>query len=168
MFAVVDGKITEVTVSYGFRGGYLENEDLYGIALSFDTMGRNTDGFGHTYKQYYFYWDENSQSFKEYGAIEITQDQFLKCKGAKEILDEAKNKGYVINDILYRGNGIININYVIDDYDLDNINLMLESDGSLTVLHDGYSGIDGNNGFGGNYELAACPEIAIYPYKFPL
>ena len=140
----------------------------YGATVSFSAYDNSVDGVGHTHKEYYFYWDEESLSFKEYGAIEITQEEFLKCEGAKELLHEINSKGYIIDNILYRGNNIININYIIDNTELDNINLKLEEDGSLDILHDGYTGLDGNNGFGGSYLSAVCPEIAEYPGEFPL
>ena len=168
LFTVIDGEIQEVSINNGEIDGCLKSIRPYGATVSFSAYDNSVDGVGHTHKEYYFYWDEESLSFKEYGAIEITQEEFLKCEGAKELLHEINSKGYIIDNILYRGNNIININYIIDNTELDNINLKLEEDGSLDILHDGYTGLDGNNGFGGSYLSAVCPEIAEYPGEFPL
>ena len=168
LYTVIDGKIEDVSISDGYMTGCLEIVRPYGAGVSFSAYDNFIDGAGHTYKQYYFRWDEKSKSFMEYGAIEISQEEFLKCDGAKELLNEIKNKGYEISNILYRSNGIININYVINETECDNINLKLAEDGSLVVLHDGYTGLDGNNGFGGVYMRAVSPDTAVYPEKFPL
>lgn len=82
---------------------------------------------GHTWKQYYMYW--NGKNFVEYGGIKITVGQLKKATGASTVLKEIQKRGWTITDILYRGNNIININcregteYV---YDTENVTLKLK------------------------------------------
>lgn len=64
---------------------------------------------GHTYNKYYYYWD--GANFREYGALEISVDDLLKIEGTKDLLNYIENLGATINEILYRDNKVIQINY---------------------------------------------------------
>ena len=64
---------------------------------------------GHTWNQYYYYW--NGNSFREYGAIEITIDELLQIDGTNEMVEYINNSDATINEIYYRKNNIFQINY---------------------------------------------------------
>lgn len=64
---------------------------------------------GHTWNQYYYYW--SGDSFREYGAIEITIDELLQIDGTNELVEYINNSGATINEIYYRNNNIFQINY---------------------------------------------------------
>lgn len=68
----------------------------------------SSEHMGHSYKPYFFYFD--GWNFVEYGAIPITEEEFLRCGGAEEVLEEIEEEGLTLTNILYRGNGMIHIN----------------------------------------------------------
>lgn len=70
---------------------------------------------GHSYKPYYFFYENGD--FTEYGAIQVTVDEFLACQGAKEVLGEAETDGFQVDGILFRGNGLIHLNLRRDHED---------------------------------------------------
>lgn len=127
---------------------------------------------GHTWKQYWLYWDEASFSFREYGGVAITEEQLSALAGAGPDVDtqlEAiRQAGGQVDSIYLRGNGIVNINYSIrrDESALyRNITLQPDANGTLCPLtYQPYSSdwletLDQ----GGVYAAAAFPEIADYP-----
>ena len=110
---------------------------------------------GHTWKDYWFYWD--GESFREYGGVKITEKQLRNCEGAAAILDAIKAEGESINDIFYRGNGIININhsYTVEPGNVYyyHTTLQLEDAKAMKVETDETGGI---------YRAALIPDIATY------
>ena len=68
-------------------------------------------------RPHYFYFDSKQCCFVEYGGIEITEAQFKKLKNADAVLKTVQNEGGKIKNILYRENGIINLNYITDASD---------------------------------------------------
>lgn len=112
-----------------------------------------TDGTGHTWKQYYYYLD--GLNMKEYGGIYISKEDFMRFQGGDAILADAMKDGFSVTEIIYRANGIININL---------------SDGMwnkfLTVEYDATSVRLTDYCDGGFYLLAATPESAVYPDQF--
>lgn len=62
----------------------------------------------HTYNQYY-YWD--GENFREYGALEIDDEDLLEIEGTEELLNYITSEGATVNEIFYRENKIIQINY---------------------------------------------------------
>ncbi len=119
---------------------------------------------GHTWKPYYFYWNNG---FKEYGAIEITEAELLGCNGAQEILDSIEGSGYKIDNILYRGNGIININYSVSG-SFSNATLRLNGN-AVSLLTTAFEAADSpleKSNYGGSYKPAMIPDIATYPEEF--
>ena len=63
----------------------------------------------HTYNQYYYYWD--GENFREYGALEIDDEDLLEIEGTEELLNFITSEGATVNEIYYRENKIIQINY---------------------------------------------------------
>ena len=120
----------------------------------------------HTWKPYYLYWDGN---FKEYGGIEISVDDLLTCSGAQQYIDMIQNQGFQIDDIYYRANGIININYSAEEDNsirFDNMTL-IRSGNSVTVKQISQdSGDLFSYSYGGIYHPALAEDIATYPDSF--
>ena len=138
----------------------------------------NDDRCGHTWKPYYFFWNDGINNFSEYGGIEITLDQLNQLKDVSNVVNEYKNNGYNIYNILYRANGIININFEkIEEPDIiqqseykyqiminhlyKNITLHIKYD-TKNLLQDEI--IENNSGI---YLSAINPQIAVYP-DFPV
>jgi hypothetical protein len=136
---------------------------------------------GRTAKPYYLYWSNNC--FKEYGGIKITLQQLLRVNGCKQIIDEIKRANYIIGDIYFRGNNIININlkcsnqndnsvtdfcYVTLQYKNNSIAPFLTYDGTNNSTTANFSSHKLNDFLnGGNYSIALFPKIAVYPSKLP-
>ena len=138
---------------------YLQvNEDgtLYVESSAYDADYDGKIWTGHTWKPYYFYMDNG---IKEYGAIEIKLEDFLKFDGAKEVIDKIVNNGNEIINILYRKNNIININY------FKKANERTYSYGNSTIEYNETS-VKIIGGEGGTYKAALLPEVAVYPDKF--
>lgn len=119
---------------------------------------------GHTWKPYYFFWNEGINGFSEYGGIEITLEQLSELKDISNIIKEYENKGYNLLNILYRANGIININFECKDelsYSYQNATLYIKEYNTKYLTEDEI--LERNEGI---YEKAINPEIAVYP-AFP-
>ncbi|MDR0992372.1 MAG: hypothetical protein LBL87_05675 [Ruminococcus sp.] len=99
-FAVKDGDITAVLENGGIVG-YKDRTDLIGAepGLPYWFRGSNENYYG-----YYV-------PFAEYGGIDFPIEDFRKMKGGAAILEEIEEGGGKLINILYRDNGIININY---------------------------------------------------------
>ena len=116
---------------------------------------------GHTWKSYYFYYDRDTKSIKEYGGAEITQKKAEEIAG-KDIVSESVTSEYELGTIYYRENGIININFSKTD---DN--------GAILYYHRNWNNekgcyVDDYNGESdelqsGTYRSELCPVIAEYP-----
>lgn len=125
---------------------------------------------GHTYKPYYLFWDNG---FKEYGAIDISMEEFQRCDGAQEVLSKIADEGWAVTAIMYRKNGIININCA-EEYNFYNVTLKLE--GNRVSIVDANEANDyeyedtevQHSSYGGTYLEARYPEIAVYPDSFPI
>lgn len=136
----------------------------------------NLNGGGtYSHKPYWLYYDEQARDFREYGAVEITTEQFMQFKNSEtaiELIDKGDiyNRDFTIESILYRGNGYIHINYSAspsfgaDLYNFAYINVRYKGDEIIEICkdenlpEDEYSYIQA-----GVYRPAANPEIAIYP-----
>ncbi len=69
---------------------------------------------GHTWKPYYFYYDEASEEFKEYVGQEITESELAEICGF-DLAKEIRDSGYTVDAIYKRDNGIVNVNYSKED-----------------------------------------------------
>lgn len=118
MYYVKNGDVYTFGVS-GI-GMFIEPDyvDDYCISLSdydmiYDyTKGKEDEGMfvGHTWKYYYFYYDENSGEFLEYVGTKITEEELKKACGF-DLAGEIRKEGFEVGDIFRRDNGIINVNY---------------------------------------------------------
>ena len=101
-------------------GGFYKPDfvDDYAISLSCYDMsfdyeeGKEDEGMymGHTWKPYYFYYDEATGRFEEYVGKEISEEELNAACGF-DLAGEIKAAGNQIDGILRRDNGIINVNY---------------------------------------------------------
>lgn len=164
VWGVKDGRPEEQSIS-GF-GGNFNRIDNKNLTLTHSAYDGASDGTGHTWKPYYFYWDEGSLNFKEYGAISISEAQLVKLGNIKATLNTIKQdqKGR-ITEIYYRGNDLIHINYIFsNEYGTWNGNT------TLLCSEEGVKPIDtemGEANNGGIYQAALNPVIATYPDHFP-
>ena len=78
---------------------------------------------GHALNTYYLYWENG---YKEYEGKELSNEDFVKYENGQNILNEINKeierkfpriKSISIENIIYRQNGIININYIINEKD---------------------------------------------------
>ena len=125
------------------------------IQSAFDNMTMGTEFTGsHTHKPYYFYYDNG---FKEYGGTEITVNELKEYEGSEKILNIIEDKNGNVFSVLKRSNGIININYCVENVEQNIIwnyylTVQLQDDNTLQY-HDEGDGV---------YLSALVPEIAVY------
>lgn len=150
VWRVDSGAPVQVDISglNSFRHG--EGNEYYATLDAFDG---SSDGTGHTWKRYYFYY-ENGQLY-EYGGIYISMEELLEFDGAQAIIDAAYNEGREIDNIIYRGNGIININTHKG-----------QSNGNMTLRYDAVGVTRLEEDYGGVYMLASGLREAVYPQQF--
>jgi hypothetical protein len=175
---VKNGKPIELPY-IGMRLSYIGNGQFTTMGEDFDSSFTDGVGAGHTYKRYYLYWTSNG--LKEYGGLKITQQQLLKADGAKEIIKAIIKSGHTIDEIYYRANDIININYHSGNKqngNFDNLTLKYKNDTVTPQLVDTEASsaktenLTESNlsdfSYGGIYKRALYKNIAIYPIKFGL
>lgn len=160
----------------GMQFSYLGGGRFTAVGDTFDSVFTDGLGAGHTYKIYYLYWAGGG--LKEYGGLKITQRQLLKIKGARPILDTITGSGHTVDDIYYRANHIININYHLGDQkngNFDNVTLVYQNNivvpkpaepnsGSLETESFSEKNLQ-DFSYGGSYQAALFPKIAVYPDK---
>lgn len=163
-----NGRVNEkMLTGYLYQDGYtfLMYDTPYDMTIGkADFYAGNYSGMGRTSKEYWYYADANGD-IKEYGGVPITFEMFRKFSGAQQILNMI-TKGQVYN-ILYRANGIININ-IIDECDMfsDNDGFAMSnivvgySDGSVWPIKDEDYGDYIRDGF---YLPAINDSVAVYP-----
>ncbi|MDQ7092208.1 hypothetical protein REC12_01210 [Desulfosporosinus sp. PR] len=163
----------------GMNLSYLGNGQFTTIGDSFDLNFTDGIGAGHTYKHYYLYW--TPEGLKEYGGLKITQQQLLNVKGAQAIIEAITESGHIIDEIYYRANNLINLNYHSGDQNNGDFeNLTLEYRNNTVTPELAYAGSNSSKtesfnesnlsdfSYGGIYQAALFSEIATYPDKFPL
>lgn len=96
------------TMNLSQMGQWFYVDEFGNVCVQHSAYDGASDYTGHSYKPYFFYFD--GYDFVEYGAIPITEEEFLRCKGAEEVLEEIREEGLELTEILYRGNGMIHIN----------------------------------------------------------
>jgi hypothetical protein len=141
-----------------------ENGEMTIIQSAFDNFTMGDDGIpngAHTWKPYYFYYDNG---FCEYGGSEISLEDLLTYENADTYIDEIENLNGEITNILRRENGIININYKVQNpnalYLKWNYYYTLKlSDEIVTHITDNPDKPEWDNGV---YLPALLPEIAVY------
>lgn len=119
------------------------------------------DTIGHTWKSYYFYYDEAADSVREFGGKEITAEAAEKISG-RDLVSECLKEGDEVESIYHRANGLTNINYARTD-----------ENGYVEHLHRTWDSVKGiyiddlnepsDEENAGTYRPALCPDIADYP-----
>lgn len=116
---------------------------------------------GHTWKSYYFYYDKDSKSVKEYGSSEITSEEVKKITGY-DLVNDCLDDGDWLENILYRRNGLIHINYSRPG-DRGCISYYHRTwDTEKECFIDDYAEESDEEQLG-TYRTELCPEIAVYP-----
>ena len=147
----IDGMTFKELEGSGYGEGFQDEDGkMYMTDSQYDA---GVDGMGHTWNLYYFYWEDD---LKEYGGIEISEEQFLEYDGAETILEKILKDGYEITSIYKRQNNIININ-CCDEYYNQNVRVLLKDEcvQSFPI---------GEKGFyeSGIIKPALIPSIATY------
>lgn len=159
-------------------GGYLQYSDKigwYATNRAYDRTISKEDfnngfyyGIGRSWKNYWYYYDEETAEFKEYGGTEITKEQFCKFEGAQAILNNIDGQIY---NILYRANGIININILKEsEMNYETLNILVGYDDTKVWTIDDQHTETGSDYrspiYSGIYVKALNPEMAVYPEFF--
>ena len=116
----------------------------------------------HTYNEYYYYWD--GENFREYGALEIDDEDLLEIEGTEELLNYILSEDATINEIFYRNNKIIQINYQKEVQEGNDIVtyfnfISFRYEGKKIMLEDCTIGE-------GNILKALNMSLAVYPEEF--
>jgi hypothetical protein len=159
-------------VALPYRGmdlKYMGDGQFVTIGEAFDAYFEEEAWIGHTYKIYFLYWA--GDDLEEYGGIPITQQQLLQVNGAQAVLDTITNAGYTIDEIYYRANNIINVNYHTGDkqngYCYYHVTLVYEN--NTVISPEGFNEDTLDDFYwGGIYQAAYFPQIATYPDAFPV
>ncbi len=129
---------------------------------NWEVLPRDEQWTGHTWNKYYYYW--NGESFREYGAIEITVDELLQIDGTNELVEYIENFDATINEIYYRSNNIFQINYQKEER---GANATTTHYNNITFRYTGESVILDECEFGEGIILRALnTSLAVYPEDF--
>lgn len=151
--------------------------DWYTTTSTYDITIKKEDfdsgkyyGSGRSRKRYWYYLDEESGCFREYGAKEITIDQFSNFDGAYDILESILPEDFSeIYNILYRENGIININMINyqrgNEYSCSNVLVGCDENRVWVIDNQHFSMPEDYHDslYEGFYLTALTPKIANYP-----
>ena len=144
------------------NAGYLPDVTFSLLDSQYDFCEADGITCGHTWKKYYFFWDREAREFREYGGVEITDSQLLRCDDARYVFEWIEERGGVVGDIFYRDCGIVNINYsVTSDASADikhyYVSLKLDRQGGVHYITSGE----------GSYSPAMLSELAVFPEVLP-
>lgn len=142
------------TMDVGLLNGFTysgSGNEYYAYPDAFDGMD---DGTGHTWKQYYFYLEPDTFQMCEYGGIYIERSDLERYANASIVLQNAETSGYEIREIIYRANGIVNVNLHTAFGDNRFLTFQLSGNEATDVTPTDNSGY---------YLLASNPSIAVYP-----
>lgn len=125
--------------------------DFYSYPSAFDACD---DGTGHTWKPYYFYLDAETMQIKEYGGLYVSRRDLEAYAGAAEALQSAEAEGYEVWEMIYRENGLVNVNLHSSDGCNNFLTLKLSDGAAIDVTPSENAGY---------YLLASEPDLAVYP-----
>jgi hypothetical protein len=161
VFEVDDGMVKEAPFSFRGEVSDADTEGNFRILASdydaeFDP--ELNQKLGHTWKSYYFYYDSDTDCVREYGASEISGEKAQEYSG-HDLVDECLSSEDLVNNILYRKNGLIHINYCRED-----------ANGGISYYHRTWDinksafvddmGQPSEDECIGSYLTALCPDIA--------
>ncbi len=119
LYYVENGEVQESMISglgAFFKSDYADcfciSLGLYDGSIEFTEEGHEEEGMGtgHTWKNYYFYYDKDAGDFREYVGEEVSEEELNAAVGF-DLAGEIRGEGYTVDRILKRPNGIINVNY---------------------------------------------------------
>lgn len=154
MWTVVDGKPFKDPISgYGnidvFGGEGVVYHDTYDATFDI-ALG---DYIGHTWKPYYFYYDENKDCLCEYES-EYVPEESINSVCNYDILGDIKKAGGIFNTAYKRANGTVSINYAIkreSETEYHNATWNLDKN-EYERAYDGSGATLEGSDFGGTYE----------------
>ena len=164
VWAVVNGKPVECPFSkIGEIVKSGNNMEFTILDSSYDVVYDHEvkDWMGHSWKQYYFYFDPKDKTVYEYGGTNISRNE-MKRKCGIDLINTAIPAGAVIDNIYYRSNGIIHINYHKLDKSGDITNGHINWNIKEKCYIDDWGDVLDNQECEGKYRKALCPEIATY------
>ncbi len=95
-------------VSVVFKGDTIKTFKGNSFTSVHSTYDMMSDGTGHTWKPYYFYYKNGS--VLQYTAKKKSVSWVKKYKNGKKMLKKYKKRG-AVKSVLYRANGLVHINY---------------------------------------------------------
>ncbi len=167
-YIVTEGKPLSL-VGSGEKLTHMGNDDFCTFVLCDDHKLSDGQQAGETRKKYYLYFD--GTGFKEYGGIYITKDEFLRLNKSDAILNNISDCGYTVTNIIWRDNGIININCEKQTEEVtvyENLTVKVIKNNCICIPSGQAQDADyvGRSTYSGIYKIAAFPDIATYPESF--
>ncbi len=163
-FEVNGSKASETAFSRLGEVAEPDDTDLFRIVdSSYDAeYDPEIDGYvGHTWKSYYFHYDIETDSVREYGAVEVSNEKAAKLCG-HDLVAECLEDGDTLEGIYNRANGLYHINYSSTD-----------QNGMVDYYHRTWDNLQGcyindlyeksDEECSGKYLTELCPDIADYP-----
>lgn len=98
-----DGELNISAIFLNFN----DNGELIMTESAYDCTVPNIGG--HSWKEYWFYYDEEERKFKEYGGVELSLEQFMTFSNAEDVIALVGEEQEICS-VIYRENGIINVN----------------------------------------------------------
>jgi len=167
VYGVENGKAVEQVISRLGAVSPKDNNDFSITVSAYDNYISSDDDFpiGHTWKPYYFSYDETKNDFVEYVGKQLTEDKLSEIC-TSPIVQEIKELGGTIMDIFIRDNGIITVNYQITTYydgggheiTYSNANYDVNSQSYIDVWEEGIHSLS-NSDYGGTYSAALLPML---------
>lgn len=119
IFYVKDGMCEESRISglgYLFKstvvGDYAVTQPAYDRCIEYEIAEGEEDGIstGHTWKDYYAYFDKDERDFFYYDHKRISEDELTSICGMN-LAEEIRNEGFKVDSIYRVDNGIVIVNY---------------------------------------------------------
>jgi len=142
----------------------VRDEDSFAILdSSYDALyDPEVDGtMGHTWKQYYFFYDENNDKICEYGGKDIDRSTAKDLCGM-DLVGDCLPSGDKLTSLFYKGNGLVAMNYEHEEEGYINYYHLLYDYKKRTFLND-FGEETGTEPLAGIYSKALCPDMAVYP-----
>lgn len=91
---------------------FLVSHPAYDMCVEYEIGADESEKMatGHTWKNYYAYFDKDKQDFCYYGAHSITEDELASICGI-DLASEIRNEGFQVDDIYRVDNGVVIVNY---------------------------------------------------------
>lgn len=166
---VVNESNPTILTGYGEDLTHMGGDEFCTIVTETDRKMSEGQIIGESQKKYYLYFD--GTVLREYGGIQISEAEFLQLNKSEAILNGIKECGYAITELIYRANGIININckkMTADGIAYENLTVKVIKNACVCIPSGQAQDADyvGRSTYSGSYKTAAFPDIATYPESF--